>query len=112
MPIDLDTIKELARQGAGWLLAVIMFAVYVMDRRTTEKRLTDVLRERKSDRDTLLNLMGKIEVHLAKADSFERFAERVMEEGNKPSPKRRVLDKELADALAKIQKLEDSKSTD
>jgi hypothetical protein len=107
---------EAFKQGALFLLALIMFVVWVhtkkdhergfKEREKTdeerERKLVGILHDRKNDRDQLLLLMGEIKAHLARADQFEQFARDVMEGVHKPSPKRRLMDRQLAEALGKI----------
>ena len=123
--LDAETLKELSRHGTGFLLGCLMFLVWLNDKRTQQKRdredkdrleveaqeradrdalhikrLEDILRERKSDRDAMLTLMGRIEAHLARTDQFEKFSREVLREADSPSPKRRYADHLLAEGIA------------
>jgi hypothetical protein len=77
----LDLFHEAAKQGAGFVLALIMFVAFLRATREyhqrlegLNKRLEDLLRERKADREQTLTLMGRIDAHLSRADAFERRA--------------------------------------
>lgn len=68
----IELLEKVAQQGAGVLLALLMFFVWLKSSRQDSliqrdhiKRLEDILRERKSDRDALLLMLGKLEAHVA-----------------------------------------------
>jgi hypothetical protein len=105
--IDVSLIAEFAKQGAGFLVAFVMFVVWWRDRKDIEKRLSGIIQERKNDRDQLLTLMGRIDGHLQRADAFEKFAREAIKQGELPGAKRRLLDRELADAMAKVESLKE-----
>jgi hypothetical protein len=94
-----ENVGKLLDQGAALILALVMFIVWMQH----VKRLEGILRERKTDRDAMLTMLGKLETHLARADGFETFArEALRQQGDSTHPHRRDLDKRLAEALARV----------
>jgi NAD(P)H-nitrite reductase large subunit len=99
--IDKSLIDYLLQQSIGVVAAGAMFWLYVKEKRATEKRLTDLLRERKNDRDELLRMYGRIDAFLTRADLFERVDRQALRDITDPeNPKRRATDRELLDAIA------------
>lgn len=93
--IDIEIVREFLKQGAGFLLALVIWWYSRRDALNTEKKLGDILRDRKGDRDKLLELMSKVESHLARDDIFKEVVKQVIKESNKETPKRRALDRKL-----------------
>lgn len=82
------------------VLAVVLW-FYAKEKRTTEKRLVDLLRERKADRDEQLRMYGRVDAHLQRSDLFERADRQLLKEVNDPKiPKRRATDRALINAIA------------
>lgn len=105
-----ELVTEFARQGAGFLIALIMFIVWLFEKKEQlkkanerEKKLTGILTDRKIDRDNLIELMARIETHFAMQNAFEKFARELLDNEERPNPRRRVLDKKLAEALANVE---------
>jgi hypothetical protein len=73
---------EVAKQGPWAIIAIVMFVVWVRSRKEEAalrkihaaqqeahiKRLEDITRDRKADRDALLTIFGRIEGTLARLD--------------------------------------------
>lgn len=102
--IDVEILREAVKQGSGFLLALIMFTVWLYEKRTNDRQLVGIIRDRKHDRDKLLELIGRVEGHLARSDAFREFAQQALDSAEDGTPKRRVLDQALADALARVER--------
>ncbi len=74
--IDLnpELLEKLLNQGVGLTFGVALLSLYVWRERRIAKQLTDLLRERKADRDAMLHTLGKISGYLERNDAFETFA--------------------------------------
>ena len=98
--LDKSVVEYVLSQSPVVVVLCIGFWLYVKEKRATEKRLVDLLRERKADRDEALRMNGRIETHLARADAFEAFARASLKETLDPrAPKRRQTDRFLKAAL-------------
>lgn len=98
--------KFLLNQGVGIFfgsacLAILYFYWRLHDKQRdeVERRLSDLLRERKADRDMTLLLMGRIEAYLTHSEAFEYSRKVISEVTNKNIPKRRAIDKILTEAM-------------
>lgn len=107
--------RFLLNQGVGIFfgsacLAILYFYWKLHDKQRddTEKRLSDLLRERKSDRDMILIIMGRIEAYLTHAEAFEYSRKVISDATDKNIPKRRSIDKLLMDSL----KVQEDKEND
>jgi hypothetical protein len=103
-----DLFHEAAKQGAGFTLALIIFVAFLRATRdyhtrleALNKRLEDLLRDRKSDRDALLTTLGRLDAHLSRTDAFEAFAREALR-ADEGMPKRRALDRLLAEAVERV----------
>lgn len=110
-----DLLSKLLDQGAALTLALIMFVVWYKTRQNERdrdhahmERLESLIRERKDageamakDRDRMLTVLTKIELHLARSDYFEEFAREALRSAE-AGPQRRQMDRLLADALDRV----------
>ena len=97
---DKSLIDYLLNQSIGVVAAAAMLWLYVKDKRATERRLTDILRDRKSDRDETLRMYGRLDSHLQRAELWDRVQQQQLREITDPTvPKRRSTDRVLLDAI-------------
>ena len=72
---DAETIREALKQGAGFFVALIMFAVWLQEKKNdtrradeVQKRLEGILHDRKADRDKMIATLARIDLRLEIAD--------------------------------------------
>ena len=83
-------------QGVGVVFGALMAWVYIKERR----QLVGILRERKTDRDSLLVMLGRLDAHLSRASIVEQVARGVLADAVNPDiPKRREADRLVLAAL-------------
>lgn len=99
--IDLspELLDKVLNQGAGFAMALIMFIVWYRQNKGHSRRLEDLLRERKTDRDAMLLMLGRIAGHLDRSDAFVQFSREALHQLESEAPKRRALDTLLAEAV-------------
>jgi hypothetical protein len=88
---DKSLLDYLLNQSIGVVAAGAMFWLYVKERRRMERRLVDLLRERKTDRDEQLRMYGRIDAYLSHV---------IRELADPSNPKRRASDRQLLGAAA------------
>ena len=99
--MDQTLLDYLLSQTIGVVFAAVCLYLYVKEKHGTERRLVDIIRDRKADRDALLQTLARVETHLQRADAFEEFSRAALAEAQRPDvPKRRKSDRLLASALA------------
>lgn len=86
--MDKSLIDYILQQGLGVVFGAICFWLLIKEKRKAEQRLVDVIRERKTDRDELLKLLGRIDAHLSLRESLDPDV-----------PKRRDTDRALIETL-------------
>ena len=94
--IERSIVDYVISQGLGVVFGSVCFWLLIKEKRSSEKRLVDVIRERKSDRDDLLQTLGAVKSHLAGRDAYDVAAGEVL---NPSIPKRREVDRLLVRAL-------------
>jgi hypothetical protein len=94
--VESSLVEWILGQSAAVVVGGVSFWVLLKEKRATEKRLVDLLRERKSDRDENLRMYGRLDSHLTRADLFDRVGKAALKELSDPKiPKRRASDREL-----------------
>jgi len=99
--VEKSLLDYVLSQTIGVVFAAVVLWLYIKEKHTTERRLVDIIRERKTDRDALLGTLARVEVHLQRSDQFEEFSRAALEDAQRADvPKRRKTDRLLASALA------------
>lgn len=94
-------------QGIGVVFGAVILYVYLKERKENSRRLTGIIHERKTDRDQLLLMLGRLDAHLGRAAAFEEFSRIALEEADDPhNPRRRRHDMLLQVALAREREVE------
>lgn len=102
MPVDMiELAKKALEEGAGFLLALVIWYYSRRDYNEIIKKLQGILQDRKSDRDKSLEQGARIELRLDKFDRFEEVERQLMKDILKPGPKRREVDKKVLEAITR-----------
>jgi hypothetical protein len=94
--VERSIVDYVISQGLGVVFGAVCFYLLIKEKRSSEKRLVDVIRERKTDRDDLLQTLGAVKSHLAARDAYDVATGEVL---NPAIPKRREIDRLIVNAL-------------
>jgi hypothetical protein len=87
-------------QGIGVVFGAAILYIYIRERKENTRRLVGIIHERKTDRDQLLLMLGRLDAHLGRAAAFEEFSRVALREAADPdNPHRRRHDLLLQAAL-------------
>jgi len=111
--VEKSLLDYLLNQTTGIVAAGVLLWLYVRERRDTERRLAEIIKERRNDRDELLRLLVRVESHLARSDAFEGFARSALRDTLDPkNPRRRETDALLMTALEKELQIQTAAASD
>lgn len=102
-----ELVKFLFNQGTGVAFGITCLVILyyshketIKDKNETVERLKGIIYERKTDRDALLQLMGKIEAHLTMSNAIRQIAQQAVSETLMHTERRRKLDTFIENTLA------------
>lgn len=99
--LDRSLLEWVLSQSPTVVVLAVVLWFYAKEKRASEKRLVDLLRDRKTDRDETLRMYGRLDAHLTRRDIFEHVDRQALQDVTDPAnPKRRRTDRELLDAIA------------